>query len=129
MGGVSLKEPIERPHKGAKHDTGKARWDLLPWEAVREVVNVMTDVVVEGRYLPDSWRDVPAARRRYFAALHRHLDARLQGERYDQHSQAKRLTLAHAACDALFLLALDLLPDAPTTGEEWLEPHPPAESV
>jgi len=88
---------------GQKHDAAKPRWDLLPWRAASEVVDVLT--FGAQKYAPDNWRDVPDARRRYFAALLRHLVAWWLGEQRDPESG--RHPLAHAVCCAMFLMELE----------------------
>ncbi len=40
-----------------KHDTEKARWDLLPMDAVSPVVDVLT--FGAKKYAPDNWKTVP----------------------------------------------------------------------
>jgi len=91
---------------GMKFDAEKARYDLLPWRAVHEVVRVLT--FGAGKYGPNNWRKVKHARDRYFAAVHRHLQAWEVGERDDAESGLHHL--AHAVTNILFLLTLELLP-------------------
>ena len=86
-----------------KHDGGKVRWDLLPFEALGMVAIVLT--YGAAKYEEDGWRSVPDARRRYFAALHRHLAAWWLGEALDAESGLPHL--AHVATNALFLLATE----------------------
>ena len=89
---------------GRKDDAGKPRWDLIPYEALEEVVNVLTHGAQ--KYTPDNWRSVPDWNRRYFAAAQRHLVAYFQGVDLDEDSDLPHL--AHAACCILFLLAKEL---------------------
>lgn len=88
---------------GSKADAGKARWDLVPWKAVA----IMVDVLGFGakKYGDENWRQVPDARRRYFAAAQRHLIAWYGGERIDSESGLPHL--AHALCCVVFLLEMD----------------------
>jgi hypothetical protein len=88
---------------GRKDDNGKPRWDLLPLEAVGQVVDVLT--FGEQKYAPDGWRHVPSPRRRYYAAAMRHLVAWWLGSPTDPESGLPHL--AHAACCILFLLETD----------------------
>jgi hypothetical protein len=83
-----------------KHDAGKPRFSLLPIGAVRSVVKVLE--FGAAKYAPDAWQGVPDARRRYYDAAMRHLDAYWSGERDDSESGLPHL--AHAACCVLFLL-------------------------
>ena len=87
-----------------KHDDGKLRYDLLDDQAMDEMVAVLTYGAV--KYEPNNWRTVKDARARYVAALRRHLSDYLQGEHTDD--ETGLLSLAHAACDVHFLLALEL---------------------
>lgn len=86
---------------GVKHDLGKRDWTLLPWSALRAVVDVLMHGALT--YERDNWRFVPDAERRYLAAAFRHLTAYADGERYDCDSGLPHL--AHAVCCLLFLLA------------------------
>jgi hypothetical protein len=89
--------------QGIKHDSGKQRWDLLPWRVVSEVVNVLT--YGARKYGADNWKNVGDARNRYFSAAMRHLTAWREGERNDPESGHHHL--AHAMCCLIFLLWLD----------------------
>jgi Domain of unknown function (DUF5664) len=97
---------------GFKGDVGKSRWDLLPVEAVREVVGVLTYGAT--KYTVDGWRIVPKARGRYYAATLRHLTSWWDGEPRDP--ETGLLHLAHAACNLLFLVSFEVRgypPDPP----------------
>jgi hypothetical protein len=85
-----------------KADAGKARWGLVPWQAVA----LLADVVTFGasKYGDESWRNVAADR--YEDALHRHLHAWRMGERNDPESGMHHL--AHALCNVAFMLELSL---------------------
>jgi hypothetical protein len=89
---------------GRKHDQGKLRWGLLPWDALREIVRVLMKGAA--KYAPGNWEHVPEARDRYFDALIRHVTAWYEGERNDPEWGLHHL--AHACCCLLFLLALSL---------------------
>lgn len=89
---------------GSKHDGGKARWDLIPFRALEEIVLVLT--YGANKYAPENWRKVPDARRRYIAALWRHVVRWACGERCDPESGLHHL--AHAGCCILFLLAFEV---------------------
>lgn len=87
---------------GAKHDQGKIRMDLLPWDALTEIGRVLTHGAE--KYTDDGWRKVDNGFQRYEAAMLRHLAAYKNGEVVDKESQIHHL--AHLACNALFMLAL-----------------------
>lgn len=89
---------------GRKDDTGKLRWSLLPLGALEETVRVLTKGAEH--YAPWGWESVPQARDRYTDALLRHVVAWRNGQRNDP--QWGLHHLAHATCDILFLLSLDL---------------------
>ena len=71
---------------------------------LRAVAAVLTYGAV--KYARDSWQTVPDAKRRYEDALDRHLNAWKSGEQRDEESGM--LHLAHAACNALFLLWFEI---------------------
>lgn len=83
---------------GLKFDGDKFRWDLLPYDAVEKIVEIMT--YGAKKYSPNNWQKVESSR--YIAALMRHIVAEIGGEDYDKESGF--LHLAHAACNILFLL-------------------------
>jgi hypothetical protein len=83
-----------------KFDQGKTRWDLLPWECVEQVAEILT--YGADKYAAEDWKVVDDAESRYFSALLRHLIAYKQGEDLD--NESGKLHLAHMATNALFLL-------------------------
>ena len=85
--------------EGAKHDTGKPRWSLMPWSALAQVLRVLEHGAE--KYAPDNWRRVEPAERYWDAAM-RHLVAWRLGQFIDGDSGLP--TLAHATCCMLFLL-------------------------
>lgn len=105
-------EELEEPEKpeGVKWDTGKLQWGLLPVQALREVVRVMTWATTREDpkpYPPDSWKSVES--HRYVDALYRHLDAYLDPNQSDIDEESGIHTLAHAVCNCLFLLYQELM--------------------
>ena len=88
---------------GAKFDSDKLRWDLLPFKEVEDIVQVLTDGAK--KYAPNNWQKVPDKEERYFAALLRHVIARRKGEIIDPDSG--RTHLSHAGCCLLFLMWAD----------------------
>lgn len=85
---------------GMKFDDVKHRWDLLPLDAVESIVEVMT--FGANKYAPNNWKYLDNAESRYKAALLRHVAAIDKGEVKDPDSGLPHI--AHAACNALFLL-------------------------
>ena len=87
----------------AKADREKPRWDLLPPGPVSDIVSVLS--YGAEKYRPNGWQTVPGARRRYLAALLRHLFAHMAGEKVDPESGLTHLS--HVACNVVFLLAFE----------------------
>lgn len=81
---------------------GKARWDLLPWEAIEQIVNIYT--FGAHKYAPDTWQHLPDGIKRYKAAMMRHLVEDEKGHLYDDES--KLLHAAHMAWNAVAVLYL-----------------------
>lgn len=94
--------------EGIKHDRGKLRWRILPWDALAAVVEVMQWAIDVKGYPEGNWRKVSPER--YLDATMRHLLAHMRGELWDEESG--RLHLAHAACCILFLLSASLVSTA-----------------
>lgn len=89
------------PDEGRKDDAGKARWDLLPFDALDEVAIVLK--YGAEKYAPRNWEKGMAWGRLLGAAL-RHLASWSIGREYDPESKLPHLS--HAACCVLMLLAL-----------------------
>jgi hypothetical protein len=89
---------------GVKYDNDKPQWSLLPFKALKEVVDVLT--YGAKKYAPDNWKKVPNARQRYIDAGFRHLTAYAAGEKLD--SETGKSHLAHAICCLLYLLAFEI---------------------
>lgn len=92
------KEILEEIDEGLKYDKDKLRWDLLPWDAIEKIVEIMT--YGAKKYEPNNWQKVN--KERYYAAMMRHYVAEWKGEDNDKESEL--LHLAHMACNAVFLL-------------------------
>jgi len=90
--------------EGRKDDTGKLRWELIQPRIVQEYVRVLTKGAE--KYEPENWRKVPDQRKRYFAALLRHIWAWWMGERNDPEWGIHHL--AHAMCCLAFLAEPEL---------------------
>lgn len=86
-----------------KNDSGKVPLDLLPFDALVAVGEVLA--FGANKYAPGNWAN-GAEWSRYQAALLRHYAAFANGE--DRDAETGLLHLAHLACDSLFLLAYQL---------------------
>ena len=84
-----------------KPDAGKLRWDLLPNDALEQVVGVLT---VDADTRKRDWENGCEWHRPY-ASTHRHLSAWWRGERMDEGTG--RPHLACAIAQLLFLLAYE----------------------
>jgi hypothetical protein len=84
---------------GIKHDSGKLQWDLLPWTAMKQVVQVFEQGAE--KYGRDNWKQGINYTRCWNAAI-RHLTAWKEGEDTDAETGLNHL--AHAAVNCLFLL-------------------------
>jgi len=77
---------------------------LLPWDAVEAVVRVLA--FGAQKYAPRQW-ECGISHSRTFAATQRHLTAWFQA-REDADRETGISHLAHAACEVLYALALEL---------------------
>lgn len=98
--------------QGVKHDAGKLPSIVSPLRALQEVAKVLE--FGSRKYEWEGWRGVKP--RRYLAAALRHLFDRAMGQKIDPESGLP--TLAHAACDVLFLLSFDVGTDPEDMLEE-----------
>ena len=90
--------------EGRKDDNEKIRMDLLPFEALEAVAEVLTRGT--RKYSDNGWQTVENGERRYLGAMLRHLAARERGEMTDPESGL--LHAAHMAADALFILWFEI---------------------
>ena len=95
-----IKNMTEQLKVGVKFDGDKPRWSLLPFEALSEVVDVLTSGAK--KYAPDNWKYVPNAEERYVDAAMRHFTAWIAGEKKDP--ETGKSHLAHVMCCVLFLM-------------------------
>ena len=86
--------------EGKKFDEDKLRWDLLPLDIMEDVVRVLT--LGAKKYGPENWKCVAHAKRRYIAALLRHLTEYEKGYNIDDESGVSHL--AHVITNGIFLL-------------------------
>lgn len=89
---------------GIKYDGGKPDYSLLPFNALEEVVKVLT--YGAAKYSRDNWKLVEPHKERYVAAALRHLTAYAREEKSDPESG--RHHLAHAATCLLYIIEKDL---------------------
>lgn len=89
--------------EGKKYDEGKLPYDLLPPEAVEEVVRVLQ--FGADRYGRNNWKHLQNATDRYYAATMRHIQKWRKGQQIDSDSGLPHL--AHAICSLIFLLELE----------------------
>lgn len=88
--------------EGRKDDANKLPWELLPPDAVEEILKVLA--FGAAKYDRRNW-EKGMAWSRPFAALMRHMWAWQQGEDKDPETGISHL--AHAGCCILFLLAYE----------------------
>lgn len=91
-----------------KHDKDKPRWDLLPMDAVEQIVWVLTRGAE--KYAPENWRAEGGFEwHRLIRAAYSHLSAFHRGE--DNDPEWGKSHLAHLGCCILFLLHYQLNKD------------------
>lgn len=98
-----MSDPQAALKEGTKFDGGKPRWDLLPFDALDAVADVLHYGAV--KYAARNWEKGMDWGRLLAAAL-RHLAAWARGQNVDPESGKHHL--AHAACCVLMLLALTM---------------------
>ena len=91
-------------NEGIKFDSEKLRWDLLPFDALEEVVKVYTYGAT--KYEDRNW-EKGIKYSRIIGALLRHLVARISGKIFNKDDGGVRHT-AQIAWNALALLAYEL---------------------
>lgn len=80
---LGFDEELPPKAPGIKTDTGKLMWNLLPLDALENVVRVFDHAVRSGKYAPGNWKFVKHANDRYHSALLRHLCCINKGEDID----------------------------------------------
>jgi len=89
--------------EGIKYDSGKPRWELVPYEALEGLVKVLT--LGTKKYKDDNWKYVENGKERYFGALMRHLVAWRSGIEFDEETGLSHLD--HALANLTFINYLD----------------------
>lgn len=101
----SPKDNLDVAAGGVKYDTGKPRFDLLPWNALWEVAGVME--YGAQKYDDRNWeRGMRFGR--LSAAAFRHLARYMMGEEYDKESGYRHLAMT--VCCILMLMGLSIDP-------------------
>jgi hypothetical protein len=88
---------------GVKHDTGKSRWELLPFDSIEEIAKVL-DFGAK-KYGDRNW-ELGFNWTRLVGSLLRHVSAWAMGQ--DKDPETGLSHLAHAGCNLLFLLTFEL---------------------
>lgn len=87
---------------GEKHDNGKLRWELLPYDSAEGIVKVLT--LGAQKYSPRNW-ECGIEYGRVYGAVMRHVSAWWRGENTDPESGLSHLD--HALCELMFLNAFE----------------------
>jgi hypothetical protein len=94
---------INTVQAGKKFDQDKVRLDLVEPDFIIGIAKVLTKGAE--KYEPESWKTVPDAKNRYYAAALRHLLAWRNGEEIDPEWNLPHMF--HLACNIMFLHYLD----------------------
>lgn len=107
--------PMEIKPEGRKYDSGKPMYNLIPADALEEVVKVLTygSLKYNEPAHEENWRKVDHPEQRYFAAMQRHVWATRKGEMNDPESGISHY--AHAITSLLFLLQKQIEQNASST--------------
>jgi hypothetical protein len=92
---------------GVKHDGGKPDYTLLPFNALEEVVKVLS--FGAKKYSRENWKLVADFKNRYLAAAMRHTTAHARGELYDPETGLHHLS--HAIVSLMYLVEDSILND------------------
>lgn len=101
-GGCKDTLPTFPPLQGVKHDSDKLRYDLVPPEALEEIVKGLT--FGAAKYTDRNW-EKGINYGRVYGAMMRHMQAFWRGEDVDHESGLSHLS--HAGCCLFFLLTYD----------------------
>lgn len=103
---TSAFELVEDKPAGLKYDEGKTRWDLLLF-GLRTVLKGAAQVLTFGaaKYKDDSWQEVPNGKKRYTAAMMRHLDEAI-ADPSSKDAESGLLHADHFVTNALFIAYL-----------------------
>lgn len=101
---IQADEPFEskKLNTATKYDSGKIEWNLLPWDAVEEIIKVLQ--FGAGKYDPWNWAENGGFKfSRLFNSSMRHFIAWFW-KREDKDPESGIHHLAHLGCNVLFLL-------------------------
>jgi len=87
---------VKNKNGSMKADGGKTRWELMVWDVLEEVAQVMTRGAQ--KYSPYNWQGLP--KKRVQGATLRHIIADLMGEELDHEWGLPHL--AHALCELIY---------------------------
>lgn len=90
--------------EGKKFDSEKLNWNLIPFDALEKIVEVLN--FGAKKYEAENWKKLDHAMERYSAALLRHFTAWKKGEIIDQDSGLSHLS--HIGCNALFMIWFEI---------------------
>lgn len=93
---------MSHPVSSKAASASKRDYTLLPWDALEWVTRALEYGVQ--KHVRDGWRHVVNAEHEYYKALLRHVASAMKGEEHDDESGLP--TLAHLACNAIFLLGI-----------------------
>ena len=94
---------LSRNTAGRKHDSNKPRYSLLPTGTVNQVVQVL-EYGASDKYEVDNWQKIPDARRRFYDAAMRHIDAWWNGEINDLDKDGVKGTHSPQLAEAIWCL-------------------------
>ncbi len=100
MGEKTQREPQQRDEPGKRYDMGKPRYDLLPPDAMEELVAVYTNGAQ--KYEDRNW-EKGMSWGRVLGSLLRHVFAWMSGETHDKESGLHHM--AHAAWNCMTLVS------------------------
>lgn len=101
--GLRSDDALQPEGAGRKDDSGKLRFELLPPDAIEQIVFILTKGAE--KYASRNW-EKGLSYGRVYGALQRHLSEFWKGNDVDKEWQAHHL--AHAGCCVLFLLSYEL---------------------
>lgn len=99
------KASFPAPKEAIKHDDGKMRADLLPWDALEEVIKVMTHGA--SKYGDRNW-ELGMDYTRLVGSTYRHVFIEWLSHKRECDEETGLHPIAHGICGLLMLLAYEL---------------------